>query len=195
MTAPVTIWWVRHGPTHQKSFCGWRDVDADLSDTGLIDRLDAGLPAHAPVGSSDLRRAMQTADAIAGARSRLDPMPQIREFNFGQWDGLGFDEVAARDPETSRLYWETPGDVAPPGGESWNQLEMRVSGAVADLQGAFSGPDVILVAHIGVILTQVAKARGQAPARAIAQPIRPLSVSQITYDGDQATPGPIDQLY
>ena len=36
----MTTWhWVRHGPTHQKSFVGWRDVPADLSDHAQIERL------------------------------------------------------------------------------------------------------------------------------------------------------------
>ncbi|MDX5383564.1 MAG: histidine phosphatase family protein, partial [Rhodobacterales bacterium] len=26
------FFWLRHGPTHQKVFTGWRDVPADLSD-------------------------------------------------------------------------------------------------------------------------------------------------------------------
>ncbi|PHR02026.1 MAG: histidine phosphatase family protein, partial [Sulfitobacter sp.] len=38
----MTIWhWVRHGPTHEKAFVGWRDVPADLSDTAQIARLNA----------------------------------------------------------------------------------------------------------------------------------------------------------
>ena len=25
----MRLWWVRHGPTHEKAFCGWRAVPAD----------------------------------------------------------------------------------------------------------------------------------------------------------------------
>ena len=41
------FWWVRHGPTHEKAFVGWRDVPADLSDHAAIARLDAHLPQGA----------------------------------------------------------------------------------------------------------------------------------------------------
>ncbi|MEJ1993014.1 MAG: phosphoglycerate mutase family protein, partial [Maritimibacter sp.] len=55
---------VRHGPTHQKNFVGWRDVPADLSDTAALARLSAALPDSAALISSDLIRAIATADAV-----------------------------------------------------------------------------------------------------------------------------------
>ncbi|MEO0677999.1 MAG: histidine phosphatase family protein, partial [Pseudomonadota bacterium] len=45
----TTFWWVRHGPTHEKAFTGWRDVPADLSDTAALQRLSAFLPSDAPI--------------------------------------------------------------------------------------------------------------------------------------------------
>ena len=65
MDKPVTLWWVRHGPTHAKTMVGWTDLPADLSDRAQLDRLRAYLP-DAPVVCSDLLRARQTADAVAG---------------------------------------------------------------------------------------------------------------------------------
>ncbi|MDG1167584.1 MAG: histidine phosphatase family protein, partial [Sulfitobacter sp.] len=58
----MTVWhWVRHGPTHEKTFVGWRDVPADLSDRALIGRLNSYLPSEAVVVSSDLIRSVTTA--------------------------------------------------------------------------------------------------------------------------------------
>ena len=59
---------VRHGPTHAKSMVGWSDLPADLSDTAALARLEAALPREAVVISSDLIRAVATADAIQGDR-------------------------------------------------------------------------------------------------------------------------------
>lgn len=177
------FYWLRHGPTHQKVFTGWRDVPADLSDTALIARMAALLPGDAPVVSSDLIRARSTADALCGARPRLPDMAALRELHFGDWDGLPFPEVAARDPEISRAYWETPGDAAPPGGESWNAASARVEAAVQQLAAAHPGRPLVIVAHLGVILTQVARTAGQSAVRAIAQPIEPLSLTEILFDG------------
>jgi broad specificity phosphatase PhoE len=178
----MRLWWVRHGPTHERAFCGWRDVPADLSDTAAIARLQGWLP-QAPVVSSDLLRARQTAGAIAGARPRLPDLPGLREFHFGDWDGKLFDEVSTSHPDLSRAYWEEPGDIAPPGGESWNAAAARVDDAVRGLIAAAAGPDLIVVAHFGVILSQLAPALGQTPAEVLGQRIDNLSVTCLTLKG------------
>ena len=176
-------WWVRHAPTHQKVFTGWRDVAADLSDTAAIARLDAYLPKGAVLVSSDLARSAATADAVAAGRNRLDHAPELREFNFGDWDGLGFDAVAAQHPELSRAFWEQPGDIAAPNGESWNDLATRVARFVDAMNRRFAGRDIIAVAHIGVIMTQIGMASGLAPGQAIAHSINNLSVTRLRWDG------------
>ena len=175
----TTFWWVRHGPTHQKTFVGWHDVPADLSDSAALDRLSAYLPQDAIVVSSDLIRAAATADAIQGTRHRLPHDPDLREFNLGDWDGKHFTEVAETHPQSSRAYWEQPGDIAPPNGESWNAAAARIDGAVDRLSEAFAGRHVIAVAHIGVILTQVRRALGCTPYEALGHKIDNLSVTKV----------------
>ncbi|NDV00114.1 histidine phosphatase family protein [Pseudoroseicyclus tamaricis] len=177
----MSTWhWVRHGPTHQKAFTGWRDVPADLSDVAALARLNAVLPEGALLVASDLTRASATADALAVAgRTRLPDEPALREFDFGAWDGQTFDTIAARWPDLSRAYWEDPGPHSPPEGESWNAAAARVEAAVAALEAAHPGATFIAVAHIGTILTQYARAAGLSPLDAIAQNIAPLSVTTL----------------
>lgn len=179
----MTVWhWVRHGPTHEKAFVGWRDVPADLSDTARIERLRNYLPQEALLVSSDLRRASATADAIQGpGHSRLDDLADLREFNFGVWDGMHFSQVAERDPQLSRAYWEQPGDVAPPGGESWNAAASRVNRCVDRLNALHTDAQIIAAAHIGVILTQVQRGMGVTPYEALAHDIANLSATRITW--------------
>ncbi|OAN85007.1 phosphoglycerate mutase [Jannaschia sp. EhC01] len=172
---------IRHGPTHQTVFTGWRDVQADLSDTAAVARMRDHLPAYAPIISSDLIRCVATADAIAGGRVRLPHDANLREFDFGVWDGLGFEEVGARDPILSRAFWDDPGDVTPPGGESWHDVAARVSASI-DAHMAAHG-DLIVVAHFGAILCQIGHLIGQPPKQMIAQKIDPLSVSELHFDG------------
>lgn len=172
------LWWVRHGPTHQKAFTGWRDVPADLSDTQKLARLNAYLPADAAIVSSDLSRARTTADALNTGRTRLPHDPQLRELDFGVWDGLHFSEVDKLHPELSHAYWETPGDVKPPEGESWNDLHARLTPSVHALLDA-PHADIVIVAHMGVIMSQLQRALNVSPYKAMSHTIEPLSVTRI----------------
>ncbi|NNE53333.1 MAG: histidine phosphatase family protein [Sulfitobacter sp.] len=192
----MTIWhWIRHGPTHQKTFVGWRDVPADLSDRDQIARLDAHLPQEALLISSDLIRSVHTADVLERpTRLRLDHDPDLRELHFGVWDGMHFKEVAARDPELSRAYWEQPGDVRAPEGESWNETAGRVNGVVDRLNAAHPEAHIIAVAHFGVILTQVQRALGVTAYEVMAHKIDNLSVTAIHHDNGSWDVGHINHL-
>ena len=176
----TTLWLVRHGPTHAQAMIGWTDLPADLTDTAAIDRLRAYLP-DAPIVSSDLIRAVATADALS-PDTRLPHDANLREINFGAWDGLTFTQAEAQDPILLRAYWETPGDVAPPGGESWNAVRARVNTAI-DTYIAQGHENLIVVAHFGVILTQVQRALGIDAYAAFAHKISNLSVTKIETDG------------
>jgi broad specificity phosphatase PhoE len=171
------FWLVRHGPTHAKTMIGWTDLPADLSDTAALRRLNAHLP-QAPVISSDLARAITTADALG--RIRLPHEPGLREIHFGQWEGRAFAEVEAEDPTLIRAFWDQPGAIRPPGGESWDDLTARVWPALDRLQGL--APDLIVVAHFGPILAALQRALGMTPLQAFAQRVEPLSVTCLTLD-------------
>jgi len=178
------IFWVRHGPTHAKALVGWSDVPADLSDTGQIARLSAHLPQDALVISSDLIRASATADAISAGtdRERLPDDADLREIHFGDWEMQNFDSVS--DQAKLRAFWENPGDVRPPGGESWHQVMARVDRATARLLVAYPGRDIIAVAHFGVILTQVQQALRVGAYEAFGHKIDNLSVTELHWQGD-----------
>ncbi|WP_420395827.1 histidine phosphatase family protein [Nioella sp.] len=180
----MTVWhWVRHGPTHEKAFVGWRDVPADLSDTAVIARLDAELPRPALVVSSDLVRATATADVLMEGRQRLPNVPDMREFDFGDWDGLHFTQVSERDPVLSRRYWEEPGDVAPPNGESWNAAAARVAPFVDRMNRDHPEAHIVAVAHFGIIMTQIERASGLSAYEVLGHRIDNLSVTRLVHEG------------
>lgn len=183
------LWMVRHGPTHAKSMVGWSDIAADLSDTAAIGRLQDFLP-DAPVVSSDLIRASATADAL-NRSIRLPHDKNLREINFGDWELRTFSDVEAEDPARIRAYWETPGAVAPPNGESWNAVRTRVDDAI-DAYLRDGHPNLIVVAHFGVILTQVQRALGIGAYEAFSHRIDNLSVTVLDTGGDCWTADPIN---
>ncbi len=175
---------VRHGPTHAKTMVGWSDLPADLSDTAAIARLSEFLPADGLVISSDLSRTVATADAIQGPRQRLPHDPDRREIHFGDWELKGFAAIEAKDPDRIRAYWEHPGDVRPPNGESWNEVATRVDRSIDRLITTHAGQDIIVVVHFGVILTQVQRAEKLTASEVFAHRIDNLSVTSIHIDKD-----------
>ncbi len=174
---------VRHGPTHAKTMVGWSDLPADLSDGAAIDRLAAFLPDDALVISSDLIRASATADAIQQNRTRLPHDPELREIHFGDWELKTFGEIEAQDPDHIRAYWEEPGEVRPPGGESWNEVSARVDRAIDRLITAHAGKKLVIVVHFGVVLTQIQRTEQLTASEVFSNRIDNLSVTSIKIDG------------
>jgi len=162
---------------------GWTDLPADLSDTARLARLADYLPGDGVVVSSDLIRAADTADAIAGSRERLPHDRRLREMHFGDWEGKAFAEIEAQDAARARAFYEQPGDVRAPGGETWNELSERVERGVAELARAHKDRPLVLVAHFAVILTQVQRAWDVPAYDVLAQRIDNLSVTRIEWGG------------
>ena len=173
------FFWVRHGPTHAKSMVGWTDLPADLSDIGMIDRLRAALPEAAVVVSSDLLRAVATADLVADG-PRLPHDPDLREMHFGAWEMRTFSEIEAEAPDHIRAFWEEPGQVRPPGGEGWDDLTQRVWAAIDRLAVAHPGADIVVVAHFGAILAALQKALNLTATQVFAHRIDNLSITELT---------------
>ncbi len=180
----TTWWWIRHGPTHEKGIVGWRDVPADLSDTAQIERLNRFLPRDALVIASDLIRASATADKVSEGRTRLANFAEIKELNFGQWDGELWSDVADKDPDLSRAYWETPGPHRAPNGESWHDLQNRIIPFKTKMSKSHQNQNIIAVAHFGVILCALQHALGIATPEVFAHKIDNFSVTKLTYRND-----------
>jgi alpha-ribazole phosphatase len=192
--AVTRLWWVRHGPTHEKTMVGWRDVPADLSDHAALARLDAHLPKGAVLISSDLIRAVATADAIGLGRDRLPNDPGLRELHFGDWDGMAWDAIAESHPDLSFAYWDAPGDHCAPNGESWNDAATRITDATDALLAAHAGRDIVIVAHFGAILTQVQRALGCAGVDVLCHKIDNLSVTRLDHGPEGWTVQAINHL-
>jgi broad specificity phosphatase PhoE len=132
---------VRHGQTVQNVAGiaqGWND--SALSDTGrdqvlrLAERL-AGFGATA-LYSSPLGRALSTAQAIADATGlSIVPLDDLREMNYGSWEGRSFLDVR-REDEESYQRWIADEACACPGGESHVDVRRRLERAFASIDAA-----------------------------------------------------------
>ena len=90
--------------------------------------------------ASPLRRACATAEAL-GAATGLEPQPapDLREQDYGAWEGLTRAEAQARDA-TLHAAWEAGDDVAPPGGESQGAVHARMIASADELAARHLAP-------------------------------------------------------
>jgi probable phosphoglycerate mutase len=118
----------------------------------------AGLPVAA-IYASPLERARETAAAIA-ARRRLAVRiePDLGDLDVGEWTGASLKRVS-RKPE-----WETvqrhPSGFRFPGGESFVEMQTRVTEALARIAARHAGEAVVAVSHADPIKAAVAHALG-----------------------------------
>ncbi|HSB70633.1 MAG TPA: histidine phosphatase family protein [Candidatus Methylomirabilis sp.] len=119
----------------------------------LVRRLRAHLKRPvAAVYTSPLRRASETADRIADALgSPVIREPDLREMSLGVWEGRTVAEIQAAFPGGYERWLEDPLACPAPGGEDLRGFERRVAGALARMQQAHPGADLLIVSHGGVI--------------------------------------------
>ena len=147
------IYLVRHGQTvwnEEGRLCGSSDVP--LSDEGLVQarklaaRLkDIGISA---IYSSPLLRARQTAEAIAAHyRVEVKTEPDLREIDYGNWEGLKVADVLEQFPEIEKLRREEPMKFAAPNGEPMLQFAKRVISAIQRVAASHADETICVVAH------------------------------------------------
>ncbi|KAA8964451.1 bifunctional RNase H/acid phosphatase [Mycobacterium sp.] len=104
--------------------------------------------AIAAVLSSPLQRCYDTA-TMAGKALGLDVIvdADLIETDFGAWEGLTFAEAAHRDPELHRR-WLRDTSIAPPGGESFDSVHLRVVQARDRIVDEHAGTTVLVVSHV-----------------------------------------------
>ena len=103
--------------------------------------------------SSDLGRALQTAQAIGRATNReVVTDTRFRERNFGCCEGLTYAELHERFPDTfGRHLQDNNPDFRMPDAETRREFYARIAGAFEALAGEHPGKSVLVVCHGGVI--------------------------------------------
>jgi ribonuclease H / adenosylcobalamin/alpha-ribazole phosphatase len=167
---PTITLLLRHGQTPlstERRFAGIGDIE--LTETGVRQGKLAGerLAARGGVSvivSSPLRRARQTADEVAAATGApIVTDDDLRETDFGAWEGLTFAEAQQRWPEEVTTWLSDP-EAAPPGGESFATVGIRVRRALARLLDRYARDTVVVVSHVTPIKTLLAEALLAPPA-------------------------------
>lgn len=150
---------LRHGQTEWNAADRMQgQIDTDLTELGRRQAKEAAreLVSHNAIAiiSSDLRRAFETASALADHTSlEVVPDPRLRETDLGDWEGLTHLEVDADYPG-ARQAWRLDATYRPPNGESKLEVGARSLPVVRELlvdRQDWPGRTIILVAHGGLI--------------------------------------------
>ena len=188
---PTRLLLLRHGQTElsvHRKYSGRGNPELTELGRGQAAAAAARLSRETEISavvSSPLGRAHATATAAAtelGLDVHVDD--GLIETDFGDWEGLGFSEAAQRDPD---LHGRWLGDtsVAPPNGESFDQVRARVSTVRSRLLADHPGATVLVVSHVTPIKTllQLALDVGPSLLYRLHLDLASLSIAEFYPDG------------
>jgi len=149
------LYLMRHGDcrTDQtRRFTG--QTDLPLNQEGLAAarawRAILGTKGLCRIYCSDLTRSLETGRIITGESPLvLEVVPDLREINLGEWEGLSVAQVRERFPRAYEERGRDLGRFRPPGGESFLDLRNRVVPAFQRIVACMQG-SALIVGHAGV---------------------------------------------
>ena len=155
--AETKILAIRHGETVWNSegrYQGQTDVALNAAGHEQAEGVARALAGERidAVYSSDLLRAMQTAQVLAtqtGLPLRL--AEDLRDHHFGAFQGLLAAEIDARWPDDHRRWLRREPDFGPAGGETRREFSDRCVGAVLRQAREHPGQTLAIVCHGGVL--------------------------------------------
>jgi len=142
---------IRHGETIwnlEKRVQGLTDIE--LNETGIDQARKLALSLQDfpidTIYSSPLKRAFQTAEIINRFHRKVIRVePGLMEMDQGEFEGLTFQELLAREKDFIRKWIADPESVRMPGGESLAELQNRAWPPVEKLLAA--GQNALIVSH------------------------------------------------
>jgi broad specificity phosphatase PhoE len=150
------VYLIRHGESTWNAERRWQGaMDPPLSAAGReqADRLASALQAIplSVVYCSPLQRAKDTAVVIAAAHAlSVEPVSDLREIAFGEWESLGDEEVVQRFGSLRQQWFRRPDQTQIPGAESLAHGRGRAMAAMRGIVGRHLDDQVAVVAHGGM---------------------------------------------
>lgn len=180
----------RHGRTAwnaERRYQGHTDIPLNAEGRHQVQRLAERLRSETidAMYVSDLRRAWETAEAIAAPHDlSIRPEPRLREICFGRWEGKTHEQIKQHDAESLARWFDDPMHASPPGGETLAQAASRVGAAYDDILERHPEETVALVAHGGTLRLLLCLGLGVPPEDYWHFRFDVASLSELnTYDG------------
>lgn len=106
------------------------------------------------VYASDLCRAFATAESIANKHNlQVAAIPELREINFGQWEGLTYDNINNQWSDIMAKLFTHPDEIEIPDGETFREVKERATIALSKLIQKHPNETIVVVSHGGTIRT------------------------------------------
>lgn len=157
---------VRHGDTKSNSrekFWGKTDVELSAAGIEQAERLRDRLASEKidAIYTSSLQRASVTAEIIAARHQvAVTVCAELCEIDFGEIEGLAFNELGQRYPELTKSWLARNPDLQYPGGERLSDFNQRVSTFLGRLEKHAIGETILITAHSGVLRTLMCQLLG-----------------------------------
>lgn len=139
--------------------------------------------------SSDLQRAMQTAQALGDLQAglALQTDARLRERCYGVFEGMLYSEIAQQYPDDYARWQAREVDAVMPDGarpvESFRQFYQRCLDAIADWAQRHPGQTIAIVAHGGVLECAYRAARGMSLDSPRDFQVKNASINRFVWDG------------
>lgn len=152
----MKLYIIRHGQTDwnvQRRIQGRQDIPLNAAGRMQAKMLAKGMEGRPVAGvySSPQLRAMETARAIAVSQGvEVMSVPELVEIGYGSWEGRTSEDIMTAERELYEAWWQHPATVAPPGGETLNQVDGRCRAAWERIRREMKG-DTAVVAHGGTL--------------------------------------------
>ncbi len=151
----TTALFLRHAETDMAgAFCGHSDPPINARGQAQLLDLPAQLASYRfdAIYSSDLRRAADTATALAAAFNiPCTASRNLREIDFGSWEGLTWSEIEGKDADYADRWLKSFPNLPAPHGEPFATFECRVLQEVERLLTLAANKRLAIVTHAGVM--------------------------------------------
>lgn len=153
----TTVMLIRHGETEWNTLGKFQGcTDIALSENGIK---QAKLLNYRVKGDFDciyaspLSRAFETANILAeNTNKEVIIAPEIREINFGEWEGLTVKDIREKYPEIFKAWRTDKKESYICGGDaSVHNASNRAKNCILDIVSKHKGEKIVIVAHGGII--------------------------------------------
>jgi len=113
---------------------------------------------------------------------------------FGAWEGLDWPQIRERYPHLPEAGWSNPREYTPAGGESFDEVHVRVAEALVEIrERILPGQRALFVTHAGVLhsMIHVLRPNGVPPLRFR---FETASITRVQLDGDRAELASLNEL-